>query len=162
MMPRLVSVVALLALGCHSPPALDQAPGQLAGILLHHQVSGEKALDAVRYFYADTSDVVGGWTAHYGDAPSLMLYVATTRDTVVAGTLITRTLDRVTSGETPFRDPSPLNQSGGSVYRMTGQKQIHYLFRFGADVIWLSADPDVARAALSDLLGGRNAAPDAS
>jgi len=145
--------MALLALGCGSSPGLDSAPRRVAGLSLHHEVVGDRALDAVRQFYGDASYVVRGWTAHYSDDPSLILYVASSRDPAAASDLITKTVDRVASGATPYRDPSPLSLDAGTVYRMTGQGQIHYLFRLGADVVWLSADPDVASTALSDLFG---------
>ncbi|GMR13971.1 MAG: hypothetical protein BMS9Abin29_2198 [Gemmatimonadota bacterium] len=150
---RLASAVALFALGCGSSPGLDRAPQRVAGLRLHHEVSGDRALTAVRQFYGDISYVVRGWTAHYGDAPSLILYVATTGDPAAASDLITGTVDRVAAGATPYRDPSPLRLDGSTVYRMAGQEQIHFLFRLGADVVWLSADPEVASTALANLLG---------
>ncbi|MFV2007215.1 MAG: hypothetical protein ACC667_07200 [Longimicrobiales bacterium] len=149
----IIALPALLALGCGSSPGLDSAPPRVAGLPLHHEVSGDRALDAVSQFYGDVSYVVGGWTAHYSDDPSLILYVATTGGPAAASDLVTKTVDRVAAGLTPYRDPSLLSLDAGSVYRMTGQEQIHYLFRLGADVVWLSADPEVASTALSDLLG---------
>jgi hypothetical protein len=154
----IIALPALLALGCGSSPGLDSAPRRVAGLQLHHEVSGDRALDAVSQFYRDVTYVEGGWTAHYGDDPSLILYVATTGDPAAASALITKTVDRVAAGLTPYRDPSLVSLDAASFYRMTGQEQIHYLFRLGADVVWLSADPEVASAALSDLLGVADAA----
>lgn len=45
--------------------------------------------------------------------------------------------------------------SATDVYLLSGQGQLHFLFRDGQQVVWLSADPPVACLALADALGAR-------
>ena len=154
---RLAPVFALAAWGCLGSPELDTAPRRVAGLERHHEVSDARALDAIQQFFQDASDIVGGWTAHYGDDPSAILYVAITDDAAAARRIVAATRERVAAGATPYRDPAPVRLDPGSAYRMSGQEQIHYMFRLGSEVVWLSADPEIADQALADVLDGRDA-----
>ena len=41
-------------------------------------------------------------------------------------------------------------QDGLTLYSALGLGQIHYFYRSGATIVWLAADPTVARQALAD------------
>jgi hypothetical protein len=148
----LTTLVALPAAGCARAPSLSGPPARLAGIPLHHAVEDARGLNAVRQFYGGAPEVIEGWTAHYGDSPTLLLYVAATSDAAAALDLVEVTRARVAAGKTPYRNPVRVDRSTVPVYTMTGQEQLHYLFPRGPMVVWISADPAVSEAALAALL----------
>lgn len=149
-----------LLLGCSGAPRLRTAPPTLAGLALHHEVGGQKAVSAIERLHNGAEiQVRSAWIAHYGEGPSAMLYVGVAKNGGEAGRLLEAMKGKIAEGGTPFQGLEELRWGEGSVYVMTGQGQLHFLFRDESQVVWLSADPVVAHRALREVFaGGRGAA----
>ena len=152
--PRRFLYLLLLALvGCSGEPLLRSAPPTVAGLELHHQLTGERAMGAIQRMHGKADiGITDVWIAQYGEDVSAMLYVSASRNRAAAKTLLTDMRDRIAEGNTPFRGIHDTRIFGADVYVMAGQGQIHFLFTDGKRVVWLSADPPVACTALAEIL----------
>ena len=70
----------------------------------------------------------------------------------MTGAQIERMATGIRARKTPFSHLKSSERNGTTVYSALGEGQIHYFYRRGADVIWLAADPPVAREAVQYLL----------
>ncbi|NIM49600.1 MAG: hypothetical protein GTO22_10160 [Gemmatimonadales bacterium] len=150
---RLGCITAALLLACSGGADLGSAPRFLAGLEIHHEINGPRALEAVRRLHGETPiEIVNAWLAQYGTGPSAMLYVGTARDGEKASQIVEAMGRRIAEDETPFHGIRPANLFGSDLYTMAGQGQFHFLFQIRDRVVWLSADPPVACRALAEAL----------
>lgn len=142
--------------GCGDEARLASPPARLDGLALHHRVSGARALAALsRLHDGGEFEMADAWIAHYGADTSAMLYVGEGASPAVAESLLVAMRSRIEDNiATPFAGLRDLRLSGQDVFLMSGQGQLHFLYRDGPQVVWLSAHPAAACAALADALGG--------
>ncbi len=152
-LPLLLAGLALALQACDPGPRLREPPPSLAGVALHHTVTGGRALDALRYMHRGGGGaLLEAWVAHYGDAPSAILYVGVTGSAESAGQLMEAMRTRIGEGETPFQAIGTLRLFGTDLYTMRGQGQVHFTYPDGSQVVWLSVDPALACRALAEVL----------
>ena len=149
-------LLLLVLLGCSGEPRLQAAPTSLGGLELHHEVTGARALGAIQRLHGEAEiELTDAWIAHYGEAVSAMLYIGVSRNRAEAETILAAMRDGIADGDTPFRGVHDTRLFGTDVYLMTGQGQLHFLYRDGKQVVWLSADPPVACATLAEVLAAQ-------
>lgn len=154
-MKRLLLLVTIGASACGPGGPLETTPATLGGLALHHEVGGERALQAVaRLHQGGDAGVDSAWIAHYGaDEPSATLYVGIAADSAAAVQLIRAMEEGITTRRTPFRYSGRTTIEDRVIHQLQGQGQQHLVFAMGRKAVWLSTDPGVARAALADALG---------
>ncbi len=154
-MKRLLLLLIIGASACASSGPLETAPATLGGLALHHEFSGERALQAVaRLHQGGDAGVDSAWIAHYGaDEPSAILYVGIAGDPSTADQLIRAMEEGIATRRTPFRHSGRTTIENRVIHQLQGQGQQHFVFTMGRKAVWLSADPTVARRALADVLG---------
>ncbi len=145
---------ALVLHGRSREPRLRTVPAELAGLQLHHELSGARALGAIQQLHRGaTIKLADAWIAQYGDGPSAILYVGVAASRRDADSLVVQMRRWIALGGTPFRGIHDIRESGRDVFVMSGQGHLHFLFLDGTSVVWLSADPAVACPALAEALG---------
>ncbi len=156
-MRNLILLLATILVSCQPADPLDTVPGTLGGRTLHHDLDGERALQAVTHLHnAGKTGIDSAWIAHYGaDRPSATLYVGIAADSAAAGALLDAMNVGIETRATPFRYSGQVSIDRRSVHRLDGQGQLHFVTAMGRKVIWLSVHPELATPALADVLGIR-------
>ncbi len=144
----------LLLAGCGAAPEI---PPALAGLPLTHSARGAQALEDVARLHRRTIFARDGLVAHYERNGSVaMLYVTRAYVAPVAWWQFSKMVEGIERGtenaEGQFVHLKAREQDGLTVYSTVGLGQIHYFYRSGSAIVWLAADPGVARAALGEVL----------
>jgi len=145
-------VALLLLAGCGAVPEI---PPALAGLPLTHSTRGAQALEDIARLHRRTILARDGFVAHYeGDRSVAMLYVTRAHAAPVAWWQFSKMVQGIERGspnaEGRFFHLKAREQDGLTVYSAVGLGQIHYFYRSGSAIVWLAADPRVARVALGD------------
>lgn len=146
--------LALLLAGCADSPAI---PPALAGLPQAHAVRGEEALREIGRLHGKSIASRDGFVAHYErDGAVAMLYVSRAYLGPIAGWQLSRMVEGIRRGsanaEGQFFHLKAREQDGLTLYSALGLGQVHYFYRSGAVIVWLAADPRVAREALADTI----------
>lgn len=154
-MRTLILLSLMILVGCQPADPLEAIPGTLAGRPLHHDVAGQRALQAVAYLHrAGETGIDSAWIAHYGaDRPSATLYAGITSSPAAAEALLDAMNEGIEARASPFRHSGLVSIDGRPVHRLDGQGQLHFVTAMGRKVIWLSVHPELATAALAGVLG---------
>jgi len=134
--------------------AAQLEPAKTVGTLrLVHALRGKEALQAIDRLHGKGLAGSDAYVAHYErDGLVAMLYVSRPARSSMTGAQLEKMAAGIRAGKTPFTHLKSSERNGMTVYSALGQGQIHYFYRRGADVIWIAADPPVAREVLEFLL----------
>ncbi len=159
---RATSSSAVLALSfsflAMATPAPAQAadlavPSSLSELRLAHSLRGDGARREIERLHGESIASQEAFVAHYESAGRVaMLYVSHARDEAMALDQVEQMTARIRGGNGPFTHHREKTQDGTMVHSVLGQRQVHYYFRRGARVVWVAADPALARRALADAL----------
>ncbi len=152
-MPRELRIALALVLSAGSvlPASALEVPRELAGLPLAHSRQGAEARAEIEQLHGKAIPITDGYVAHYGTQPPVaMLYVSQAQNEGVARRQVERMTSRIRASDRPFHHLRESTRFGMTVYSTLGQGQVHYYFRRGATVVWVAADPTVARPALAD------------
>ena len=146
--------LALLLGACAAPSAIPAAVG---GLPRTHALEGNDALREVNRLHGKSIPARDGFVAHYErDGAVAMLYVSRAYLAPIARWQLSRMVERIRNGasnaEGQFSHLRTREQDGVTVYSVLGLGQVHYFYRSGATIVWLAADPPVARPALADTI----------
>lgn len=145
-----VSAFFLLA---YAQAAQLEPPKAVGALDLVHALRGKEALQAIDRLHGKELAGTDGYVAHYErDGLVAMLYVSRPARPSMTGTQIEKMAGGIRAGKTPFTDLKSHERDGTTVYSALGKGQIHYFYRRGADVIWIAADPPVAKQVVEYLL----------
>ena len=129
------------------------APPSLVELRLGHTLRGDEARREVDRLHGKGIAFRDALVAHYEGAEGIvMLYVSEAADAATAGGQVEKMTTGIRSGKGPFTHLRERTQDGATVFSSLGQGQVHYYFRRGARVVWVAADPMLARRALAELL----------
>ncbi|MBI4269810.1 MAG: hypothetical protein HY615_05705 [Candidatus Rokubacteria bacterium] len=147
-------VALLLLAGCGAVPEI---PPALAGLPLTHSTRGARALEDIARLHRRTILARDGFVAHYERGERVaMLYVTRAHAVPLAWWQLSKMVQGIERGtpnaEGQFSHLRSREQDSLTVYSALGLGQIHYFYRSGPAIVWLAADPRVARAALGDAL----------
>ncbi len=124
-------------------------PSTLAGLPTTSHLTGPQAVDAVTGRHLGEVPVDAAEIADYGGGQVLVWVSWSTA--VPAEDLVRRMTARIAEGGTPFSAPrSPAGLDG--VWVTVGNGQTHFYFARSGGVWWLAARPNLARAAVTELL----------
>jgi len=145
--------VSTFFLVAYAQAAELEPPKTVGALRLVHALRGEEALQAINRLHGKELAAADAYVAHY-ERNSLvaMLYVSRPASSTMTGAQIERMATGIRAGKTPFSHLKSSERNGTTVYSALGQGQIHYFYRQGADVIWIAADPPVAREVVEYLL----------
>lgn len=145
--------VLVFVLSAYAQAAQLEPPKTVGALQLVHALRGKEALQAIDRLHGKGLAGTDGYVAHYErDGLVAMLYVSRAARSSMTGAQIEKMATGIRSGKTPFFHLKSSERNGTTVYSALGEGQIHYFYRRGADVIWLAADPSVAREAVQYLL----------
>jgi hypothetical protein len=144
--------LALLLAACAAPPPI---PPALGGLPRTHTLQGDDALREINRLHGKSIPSRDGFVAHYErDGAVAMLYVSRAYLGPIARWQLSRMVKGIERGagnvEGPFTHLKVREQEGLVLYSALGLGQIHYFYRSGTTLVWLAADPGVARPALAD------------
>jgi hypothetical protein len=144
--------LALLLAACAGPPAV---PPALGGLPRSHELRGKEALSEINRLHRKSIPARDGFVAHYErDGAVAMLYVTRAYLGPIARWQLSRMVDGIQRGranvEGQFTHLRSREEEGLTIYSALGLGQVHYFYRSGATLVWLAADPEVARPALAD------------
>jgi hypothetical protein len=128
-------------------------PPTVAGLALTSQVTGQEAVDQIESLHISDVPVTWAEVGSYADGQASVWASRGPADGPSAAKLVERMAARIDEGGSGFGAPKPVEWASG-VWRTTGFDQDHYFFA-GPDytVWWLSVEPSLGQAALTDLLG---------
>ncbi len=130
-----------------------EPPKTVGALQLVHALRGKEALQAIDRLHGKGLAGTDGYVAHYErDGLVAMLCVSRPARSSMTGAQIEKMATGIRAGKTRFSHLKSSERNGTTVYSALGEGQIHYFYHRGADVIWLAADPPVAREALQYLL----------
>jgi len=145
--------VLVFFLSAYAQAAPLEPPKTVGTLQLVHALRGKEALQAIDRLHGKGIAGTDGYVAHYeSDGLVAMLYVSRPARSSMTGAQIEKMATGIRAGKTPFSHLKSSERNGTTVYSALGEGQIHYFYRRGADVIWLAADPVVAREAVQYLL----------
>lgn len=124
-------------------------PSTLVGLPTTTHLTGREAVEAVTGLHLGDVPVDAAEVADYGGGRALV-WVSWSVDER-ADALVQRMRARIAAGGTPFRPPRVLAGMPG-VWATVGNGQTHFYFARDGAVWWLAAEPDLARAAVTELL----------
>lgn len=149
----LVLALALMGVAAPAQAAGLDAPPSLGAMRLGHALQGDKARGEIHRLHGKAIPFRDALVAHYeGPGGVAMLYVSEASDEEVAREQVEQMTARIRTGNGTFTHLRERTQDGVTVYSTLGQGQVHYYFRRRARVVWVAADPMVARRALADVL----------
>jgi hypothetical protein len=135
-----------------APAAADVTvlPSTLAGLPTTTHLTGAEAVDAVTGLHVGDVPVDAAEIADYGGGKVLVWVSWSTASS--AEDLVKEMTVKIAQGGTPFSAPrEPARYDG--VWVTVGNGQTHFYFARRDAVWWLAADPDLARTAVTELLG---------
>ena len=145
--------VLVFFLSAYAQAAQLEPPNTMGALQLIHALRGKEALQAIDRLHGKGIAGTDGYVAHYERGGLVaMLYVSRPARSSTTGAQIEKMATGIRAGKTPFSHLKSSERNGTTVYSALGEGQIHYFYRRGADVIWLAADPPVAREAVQYLL----------
>jgi hypothetical protein len=157
MLPDVRNLVGLGVLvfffSAYAQAAQLEPPKTVGALQLVHALRGKEALQAIDRLHGKGLAGTDGYVAHYEkNGLVAMLYVSRPARSSMTGAQIKKMASGIRSGKTPFTHLKSSERNGTTVYSALGEGQIHYFYRRSADVIWIAADPPVAREVLASLL----------
>lgn len=151
--PLVGLAVSIFFLVAYAQAARLEPPKTVGALTLVHALRGEEALQAIDRLHGKGLAGTDGYVAHYErDGLVAMLYVSRPARSSMTDTQIERMAAGIRSGKTPFTHLKSSERNGTTVFSALGEGQIHYFYRRGTDVIWIAADPSVAREVVETLL----------
>ena len=135
-------LVGFLAVGCKQAPSVPQFDPQIGGLTLVELLEGEEAIKQINKLHGKSIKVVRGFIAHYeGDHQKAALWVSEAESDALAQDQIGVMIDKMKSNpRSPFSNYRTLERQGHQVMAFDGMRQVHYVFREGPWVYWISAD----------------------
>ena len=145
--------VSVLFLSAYAQAAQLEPPKTVGALQLVHALRGKEALQAIDRLHGKGLAGTDGYVAHYErDGLVAMLYVSRPARSSMTGAQVEKMASGIRAGKTPFTHLKSSERNGTTVYSALGEGQIHYFYRRRADVIWIAADPPVAKEAIEYLL----------
>lgn len=144
-----------LALVAWGGNGLSPVPRKLAGLPLTHALQGADAQREIDRLHKRRIPVRESAVAHYeGGTGVSMLYISQAYLEPLARWQLRRMVAGIRQGrqsaEGLFSHLKATDREGVTVYSALGMGQIHYFYRRGRTIVWVAADPGVARQALAD------------
>jgi hypothetical protein len=140
-------------LTAYAQAAQLEPPEAVGELKLVHALRGKEALQAIDRLHGKGLAGTDGYVAHYErNGLVAMLYVSRPARLSMTGAQIEKMATGIRAGKTPFSHLKSSERNGTTVYSALGEGQIHYFYRRGADVIWIAADPPVAKEVLEYFL----------
>ena len=130
-------------------PAERVLPDTLVGLPTTSHLTGPEAVDAVTGLHLGDVPVDAAEVADYAGGRVLVWVSWSTSEP--ADALVRRMTARIAEGGTPFSAPRVPARLNG-VWVTVGSGQTHFYFARDGGVWWLAAEPDLARAAVAELL----------
>jgi len=128
-------------------------PTTVAGLALTSQLTGQDAVDQIEGLHISDVPVTWAEVGSYEDGLATVWASRGPSDGPSAARLVERMAARIDQGDSGFGAPEPVDWATG-VWHTTGFDQDHYFFAAPDDTVWwLSVEPSLGQAALTDLLG---------
>jgi hypothetical protein len=134
-----------------SGPQPVSLPAAVAGLQRSSSLTGKQAIAEIRGLHVTGFPVSWAEVGWYDDGRVTVWSSRGPDGGPSAERLARRMATRLNDGGSPFTPPVPVTWAKG-VWTTEGFDQVHFFFAAGDAVWWVSADADVADAALTDVL----------
>ncbi len=125
-------------------------PSKLGSLTLTKTMTGPDALAEFAQLHGKGFDLTGGYMAHYGKDEAL-LWIGQAKNDQAATDMLTQMADKIGPDNAMFKDLSPLDIGGRTLYSAVGQGQQHFFYAVNDKIVWLAANGDQAADALHSL-----------
>ena len=135
-------VLCFLLLACTKTPSPIPFDPHIEGLNLTRLLSGEEAMKAINQLHGMPIHVVRGFISHYeGLHGKAIIWVSEATSQDVAKEQIEVMIQKMRQNKnSPFSHYRTGDKGNMSVTAFDGMGQVHYLFRKGPWVYWISAD----------------------
>lgn len=142
-----------LWLACAGGQATTPLPRTLHGLARTEVLSGDDAAQAIARLHGQTLAPAESYVGRYEeDGIGATLYMSRFAVPNEAAEQVLAMGERIRGGASGFGHYRALEIGGSPVHSVLGQRQIHFFYATGRDVMWVSAHPMLARALLGELL----------
>ena len=124
------------------------APPELAGLRLTGSVVGPEAIAQVDELHGTEIEIVDAWIGHYEQGGTV--WVGQASSVAKARELLDDMVLRIGEGESPFQGLTRQEFQGMPVYRVRDDRQAHFFYQTGTQVVWLAAPPGAEDAFLAE------------
>ena len=126
-------------------------PDQVAGLNLTSSKSGNEATTEFTAMHGKEFPVTSGEIGYDGDGKAT-LWVAGTSAEEIAAEMVGGMQLSIAQGNSPFTPVDEIRDGDRTVYVLDGMGQKHYYFKAKNLVVWLVAEPSLAKAAIQQIL----------
>ncbi len=145
-----------LAVGCaggETGEASSTLPEQIHGLTRVEVQTGERAAEVIGNLHSTSVAPTNSEVALYGpENMRAALYVSEFESAAVAQEQLTAMSDGIGQGTAGFGHHTTFEVEGREIHSVFGQGQIHYFYADGADLVWISLPPAIARPGLAEVL----------
>jgi hypothetical protein len=145
-----------LAVGCAGEAADEGAsplPDAIHGLALIESHSGSEAAEILVEMHGAEVVPPENYIGHYGtEDMGAVLYVSRFETGAAADSFLVAMATRIGPGSSGFGHHSSFTAVDHLVHMVFGHGQVHYFYADAEDLVWLAADPRIARTALAELL----------
>jgi hypothetical protein len=148
----LAGAVVLFNRALNNPKMID-IPTQVAGLVLTRSFSGQEAAVQVNTINGEDFTLTRAQVGYYGEDESVVIRVGGTPFAGATGEMLAIITTDLNSASGDLQLTGEQRDRGRSVYLLEDQSgQAHLYFQSERYLVWFSGPPELAEAALSDLL----------
>jgi hypothetical protein len=130
----------------------EALPESLVGKNLVQHIDGQDALDEIARLHKQQFDLISGDIGVYGRPTEVIIWIMSASSELLAQKMVEDMEVRIAELESPFRPAGTLEYDRRKIYISDGMGQIHYYFRSGSRVVWISCSQSLAERALQEVL----------
>lgn len=130
----------------------EALPEQLAGMSLVYRVDGQDALDEITRMHDLQFNLVSGAIGIYGNPTEIIIWITAASSDANAQSMVDAMETRIAELGSQFRPAGTVQIDGRKIYVSEGIGQIHYYFRSGSRVVWISCEQSLGEKALQEAL----------
>ena len=127
-------------------------PQSLAGESLLEQSAEGQAVQEINNLHGNAFIFRAAAVGVYGEQANAVVWAAQTGLPWQAGDVLMDMHASIAESDSPFTPTGHTDVDGNTIYTLEGLGQLHYYWRSGSEVIWLSADEELAETALSECI----------
>jgi hypothetical protein len=146
-------VVTLGCAGGETGAVATTLPDEIHGLPRMEVQAGDLAAEMIAGLHSRGVAPTNSQVAHYGpENMRAVLYVSKFESAEVAQEQLTAMANGIGEGTAGFGHHIQFEAEGRQIHSVFGQGQIHYFYTDGADLVWASLPPPIARPGLAEVL----------
>lgn len=127
-------------------------PQSLSGEILVEQSIGGQAVREINNLHGKEFQFRAAAVGVYGEQANVIVWAAQAGLPWQAGGILMAMHESIAEADSPFTPTGHTEVDGKTIYTLAGLGQLHYYWRSGDKVIWLSADEELVETALRECI----------